>query len=759
MPEDVRRLAAIMLTDIAGYTAMTQADERLTLELLSEHALLLRDRFAEHQGREVKGTGDGFLVEFPSALEAVRCAIEIQEALHDRNASVPKERALNLRIGIHVGDVVHRGEDVFGDGVNITSRIEPLAEPGGISISRQVYDQVWNKLDLPLVSLGEQALKNVKAPIEVFRVVFPWEGEAACPAPEVDRLRIAVLPLVNISPDPADEYFADGMTEELIYSLSKVCCFRVIAQTSVIPYRGVKKPASVIGRELRVGALLEGSVRKAGNRVRITLQLIDVASEEHLWSEAYDRSLEDLFAVQSDVAQRVAEALQVRLVPTEKERLDTPATEDLNAYMLYIRGRHFWNMRTEDGVRRAIELFQAAIALDPNYALAYSGIADSYSILADRRFVPPVEVLPKAKEAADKALSLDPGLAEAHASLGLVRQESGRDPAGAEEELRRAIAINPSYAMARHWYAILLLRQGRDDEAFAQSQRAAELDPFSPVIVWLAADLLRASGEPGKGLALLRGALEKAPDVAYTRLNLANAMENEGDWQGAEEEIRMAIQGEPGNAGAHSNYGYHLVFRGRVEEGLREIDKALALEPQSAMTAVKAAVAYYLARHEERAVELLRWAAERDPTDPAACGYLGYVLATSRPEEALPVLEKAERLDSGSSADELAVWVAAGQGLAYASQGNAARAQEKIDLLGKAPRVSGGSYHAAVVSAALARTDAAFQWLEKAFAERNPMLRVLGADPRLDCLRSDPRFPALLERIGLAGEQVRSRPK
>ncbi len=478
-----------MLTDIAGYTAMTQADEQLALELLSEHALLLRDRFASHQGREVKGTGDGFLVEFPSALDAVRCAIDIQEALHERNATVPEDRSLRLRIGIHLGDVVHRGDDVFGDGVNITSRVEPLAQPGGISISRQVYDQVWNKLQLPLVSLGEQELKNVKACIEVFRVVLPWEaateeGVTACAAPEADRLRIAVLPLVNISPDPADAYFADGMTEELIYSLSKICCFRVIAQTSVIPYRGVKKPASVVGRELRVGTLLEGSVRKAGPRVRITLQLIDAQSEEHLWSEAYDRDLEDLLAVQSDVAQRVAEALQVRLAPREKERLDAQATGDLDAYMLYLKGRHFWNAHTPDGARKAIELFLAAIALDPDYALAYSGLADAHSLLSDRR---------KAMEAAEKALALDPGLAEAHASLGLIREEFSRDIAGAEEELQHAIALNPSYAMARHWYAMLLAVEGRSEEALAQLRKALELDPFSPVSAALAAELLRES--------------------------------------------------------------------------------------------------------------------------------------------------------------------------------------------------------------------------------------------------------------------------
>jgi len=241
----------------------------------------------------VKCTGDGFLVEFSSALQAVRCAVEIQRALHERNAAVPLDRVIHLRIGIHVGDVVHRGGDIFGDGVNITARIEPLAQPGGICLSRQVYDQVWNKTDLRMASLGKKELKNVKVPVEVYEMLLPWMENVVLASRAEDRSRLAVLPLVSMSPEPGDEYFADGLTEELIFTLSKVSGLQVIALTSVMKYQGAKKAVSEIGSELAVGSVLEGSVRKAGNRLRITLQLIDVATESHLWAEEYDRTLRE----------------------------------------------------------------------------------------------------------------------------------------------------------------------------------------------------------------------------------------------------------------------------------------------------------------------------------------------------------------------------------------------------------------------------------------------------------------------------------
>jgi len=481
MQNDTRQLAAIMLTDVVGYTALTQTDEALTLALIGEHAALLRLLFAEHDGREIKGTGDGFLVEFPSALQAVRCAVEIQRALHERNAAVSLDRTIHVRIGIHLGDVVHRDGDIFGDGVNITARIEPLAEPGGICLSQQVYDQVWNKLDLRMVSLGKKSLKNVRIPIEIYEMVLPWMRNDALAHQAVDPSRLAVLPLVSMSPDPGDEYFADGLTEELIFTLSKVSELEVIALTSVMKYRGAKKAVSEIGSELAVGAVLEGSVRKAGNRLRITLQLIDVAREAHLWAEAYDRTLEDVFAVQSEVARSVAAALEIHLAPKTAPPEHEPAKVNPAAYAAYLKGRAFLSRRAAANIWNAIQSLEQSIGLDPARAEAHAALATAYGILPDYAPAPPADSMAKAKTSALTALALDKNLPEPHAALGLVLQ-SEWDWGSAERELRKAIELSPSYAQAYHWLGLFLLGFGRFDEAVAALKTAQALDPLSPVL-------------------------------------------------------------------------------------------------------------------------------------------------------------------------------------------------------------------------------------------------------------------------------------
>ena len=285
-----RRLAAIMFTDLVGYTALTQRNEALAMQLLEEHRRLVRPFFPKHNGREVKTIGDAFLVEFASALEATRCAFDIQQSLNELNSGRQEDRRVLLRVGIHLGDVIHDQNDVYGDAVNIASRIEPLASPGGICVSQQVYDQIKNKFEFPLSTLGEKTLKNVSEPVEVYRVILPWEKKSESES-SLEKTRIAVLPFTNMSSNPEEGYFADGMTEELITSLSGVRQLTVIARTSVMGYKGTTKKVREIGRELEVGSVLEGSVRKAGNKVRITAQLIDAATEGHLWAQNYDRQL------------------------------------------------------------------------------------------------------------------------------------------------------------------------------------------------------------------------------------------------------------------------------------------------------------------------------------------------------------------------------------------------------------------------------------------------------------------------------------
>jgi TolB-like protein len=301
-----------MFTDIVGYTALTQENESATVQLLDDHRKLLRPIFASHGGREIKTIGDAFLVEFGSALDAVLCAVAVQSAMNDRKLA--RGAALSIRIGIHAGDVIETEGDLIGDAVNIASRIEPLAEPGGVCISRQVHMQVENKVPYDLIKIGPRVLKNVTEPLEVYKVMMPWDKANAVPSAQLDKNRVAVLPFTNMSSDPEEGYFADGMTEELITSLSGVRQLTVIARTSVMGYKGTTKKVREIGSELGVGSLLEGSVRKAGNRVRITAQLIDTATEGHLWAQNYDRQLEDVFAIQSEIAEKVAGELRIRLV-------------------------------------------------------------------------------------------------------------------------------------------------------------------------------------------------------------------------------------------------------------------------------------------------------------------------------------------------------------------------------------------------------------------------------------------------------------
>ena len=508
MSEGERRLAAIMYTDIVGYTSLTQKDEASTLQLLENHRRLLRPHFTSHGGREIKTIGDAFLVEFQSALDAVLCAVAIQQMMHDRK--VARGEPLSLRIGIHVGDVVEIGGDILGDAVNIASRIEPLAEPGGICISSQVYDQVRNKSDLPFDALGQKSLKNVAVPISVYSIRMPWERPAAPEAVAHPTNRIAVLPFVSMSTDPNDVFFADGMTEEIISTVSGISGLKVISRTSVMHYKTTEKTVGEIGRELKVGSVLEGSFRKAGNRIRVTTQLINVADDEHLWAQNYDRNLDDIFAVQSDVAKQVAEALRVKILAPEKERIERPPTESTAAYTLYLKGRHLWNMRGLGAVRSAAECFEQAVREDPNFALGYVGQADCCLIIRNNWGFDTEANLAKAKTTVARALELDPGLAEAHATRGLMLLQE-YDTRGAEDELKRAIQLKPSYAMAHMWYYLLLFDEVRWEEAKEQIEKAVEFDPLSPIINSNYGGFYFATGQYGKAMELFERVIALDP--------------------------------------------------------------------------------------------------------------------------------------------------------------------------------------------------------------------------------------------------------
>ncbi len=546
-----------MYTDIVGYTALGQRNESLSLALVKEQGKLLKPIFSRHNGREVKTMGDAFLVDFSSALDAVRCAYDIQRATREFNISLPEERRIHLRVGIHLGDVVESEGDISGDAVNVASRIESLADDGGVCLTRQVFDHIQNKIELPLVSLGTRVLKNVSMPIEVYKMVMPWNEEEAIPPMQLDKRRIAVLPFANLSSDPNDEYFAEGMTEELITTLSRISGIRVISRSSVMRYKRDPKPITDVASELEAGTVLEGSVRKAGNAVRIAINMIDSREDEHVWAESYDRNLENIFAIETDISQRVAEVLKVQLLGTEKKRLQKIPTLNMEAYTLYLKGRHYVNERTQEGFHKAIRYFEEAIKRDPNYTSPYAGLSDCYHLLENWGFLQPQVAWPKAMEYATKALELDDTLAEAHTSMAISLAYVNWDWKGSEREYERALELNPSYATAHHWYAMHnLMAQRRWEEATREIQQAAKLDPFSPIIATNTGVILFLSGRHEEGVKQFRYVLEMNPEFAY----------------------------------AHDRLGAALVVMSSIEEGVAEIEKAVDLSPES--TIVKSSLVY-----------------------------------------------------------------------------------------------------------------------------------------------------------------------
>ncbi len=504
-----RRLAAIMFTDIVGFTSAAQDSEADALRMLREEEELVRPLFAAHRGREVKSTGDGSLVEFESALRAVECALAIHDRVRDRNARAPGPK-LRLRIGVHLGDVEERNGDIFGDAVNIASRIETFAPPGGLCISGPVYEQVRNKIAQSIESLGPQTLKHVRFPVEIYRVGAAEPPEPSAGPPGIARL--AVLPFASISPDPQDAYFADGLTEELIHVLSQLRGLRVIARTSVNAYRSTAKTVAQIGAELGVTSLLEGSVRKEGDQLRITVQLVPVDSQAPAWARTYDRTLDHVFAVQADIARLVARRLRVRVRSAEATRLRSRPRVRSESYLAYLRGRSCLNqVVTKDSLERARSEFERAIALDPQNAPAHSGLADAIRQLGwYYGGGPGAPTDAEAGRWTARALELDPKLAEAHASLGLLRWDAF-DYAAAEREFRAALSLSPSYSQGHFWYAVLLEDLARPDEALEELTLAEGADPLSSKNLFQLSCLLIWLGRLDEAYARIQRLGELAP--------------------------------------------------------------------------------------------------------------------------------------------------------------------------------------------------------------------------------------------------------
>jgi TolB-like protein/Tfp pilus assembly protein PilF len=552
-----------MFTDMVGYSALTERNERLALQLLEEHRQLIRPLLTIHSGREIKTMADGFLIEFSSAVEAVRCAMAIQRVLHSRNCSSPEEEQIMVRIGIHLGDNLVQNGDVLGNAVNVASRIEQVAEPGGICLSEDVERQVQGRVKASFVSIGKPELKNIGTAIEVFKVV----GETR-PVSDVSTNGIAVLPFVNMSADPENEYFSDGLTEDILTQISRVGSLKVISRTSAMAYKGTTKNLRAIGRELGVASILEGSVRKAGERVRITAQLIDAKSDAHLWAETYDRELKDIFAVQSEVAESIVAALKAHITPAEKERIQKKPTLDLEAYQLYLKGRSLLNSRTNDGLLQAISAFEKAVERDPEFGAALAGIADSYTVLAILEFMRPHDAFPKARKAAEAALKVNPTLAEAHASLGLILFQYEWDFKNAERELLLALEANPNYAPGHHFFADYLKGMGRFDEALSQIREAQALDPLSLAISSGVGHVLYLSRQYEPAIVAYRHTLDLNPNFVQARLWFGRPYLQMGRFEEAIAELKQAVDLSHGSTISIAVLAHAYASAGRKDEAL-----------------------------------------------------------------------------------------------------------------------------------------------------------------------------------------------
>jgi adenylate cyclase len=510
-----RKLTAVLSADVKGYSRLMGEDEEGTLYTLTAYREVMTDLIQKHRGRVVDSPGDNVLAEFTSVVDAVRCAVEIQEELKARNAGLAENRKMEFRIGVNLGDVIVEEDRIHGEGVNIAARMEGLAEGGGICISGTVYDQVENKLSLDYESLGERTLKNISKPVRVYRIrmkadVFLRERDKDLKLP--DRPSIAVLPFVNISGDLEQEYFSDGITEDLITDLSKISGLFVIARNSVFTYKGRAVRVDQVGRELGVRYVLEGSVRKVGGRVRISAQLIDAATTGHVWAERYDRDLQDIFALQDDVTQKIVTTLAVKLTQGEEDRLTRRDTDNIDAYDHTLRGLDHYYRFSKDSNLQARDMFAKAIDLDPGYALAYSRLGWTHLREWSLGWSQDVQSLERARELAQKAVSLDDSLADAHELLGEVYLWQKRHDQ-AVEEVKRAIILEPNNAEALADLGHILTWAGRPEEAIGLAKKAIRLSPVLQIqYLWVLGHAYFLMKRYDEAVATLKRAINLHPD-------------------------------------------------------------------------------------------------------------------------------------------------------------------------------------------------------------------------------------------------------
>ena len=576
-----RRLSVVLVADMVGYSRLMEVDEAGTLTRLKAlRDELIDPKVHEHRGRIVKTAGDGFLIEFDSVAGAVQSAVEIQRALTERNLSVQQDKQILFRIGINLGEIIVEGDDIYGNGVNVAARLEGLAEPGGICISGTVYDQIESILNLGYDDLGEQRVKNIAKPVRSYAIRMRSSetgpaGTAPKPVPPDDpgRPSVAVLPFTNMSADPEQEFFADGISEDIITSLSKISGLFVIARHSSFAYKGKTVDLRQVGHDLGVRTVLEGSIRKAGNKLRITAQLIDVTTRGQIWSARFDRDLTDLFALQDEITSNVVSALHVRLVEGEQARVWSRSTENLGAWECFTQGMPYFRRYTREGNVRARALFEKAVELDPGYATAWIWIG--WSHWADARFLwvdSPSEATKRANELAQKGLALDEDLSATHALLSaihLMRREF--DEATAEGE--KAVALDPNGADVTALLAMTLNWSGRPKEAESLVEKAKRMSPlYSAWYLAVQAHAYRLMARHDEAIVIYGESIARNRDHIGPRIGLTSC----------------------------------LAEVGRLDEARSEAAEVLRINPSFTLTKYAKSLTYKDPSHAERSLNTLR---------------------------------------------------------------------------------------------------------------------------------------------------------
>ena len=668
-----RRLTAILSADVEGYSRLMRDDEDETIRTITAYRTAIAKLVEQYRGRVVDSPGDNILSEFGSSVDAVNCAVEIQRELAERNAELPENRRMQFRIGVNSGDVVEEGARIYGDGVNIAARIESLAEGGGISISGTVYDSIEGKLGLEFENLGEHEVKNIDKPIRVYRVLsFPgaaahrvvkvkkavgktWRNKmiailavlifgggalaawhfylrSAPPPAEVASEKtpapkspdetplpvpaepsIAVLPFANISGDPKEDYLSDGITEQIITALSKIPRMLVIARNSVFTYKGKPVMVQQVSEELGVRYVLEGSVQKSGDRLRITAQLIDAKTGNHLWSERYDRELKNLFDLQDDITKNVITALQVKLTEGQIASIFSKGTKNLEAYLKLMKGRLHHHRFNKNGNETAKRLYAEAIALDPNYANAYVSLAWTYYNEANFGWTKtPAKSYEKAMELAKKAVSIDKQNAHAYTALANVYAKTGQFEKAMAAQ-KKALSLDPTSSYVNALSGLTLYNMGKFKEAIRFIKKAIRINPKHPG--WY----LHALGT----------------SYFWT-----------GQYEQAIAALKKRVSLKPSNADAHAFLGIALIASGKPQEAIAMLDKALSLNPDRPEDYVgNLAVARFGAGQPEEAITTMQGLVSRRPDDGDAYRNLSWVLIfEGKYEEALSMARKAVSL-------------------------------------------------------------------------------------------------------------------